>query len=306
MGTYAFFQGQIVPIEEAKISIMTHAFNYGTGVFEGIRAYWNSQEKQLYVFKAEDHYRRLHDSVRVLKINLRYPVEELVHLTVQVLARSGFREDTYIRPIAYKSSAVVGVRLHNLEDDFTIFATPFGKYVDKPEGATCCVSSWRRNDDNAMPSRCKITGSYVNSALSKSEAVEDGYDEAIVLNQDGHVSEGSAENLFIVRHGSLITPPGTDNILEGITRKVLMELAQEEHGITTVERSIDRSELYLCDECFLCGTGGEIVPVTQIDRRRVGNGRVGPITAMLQQTYYDVVRGVNKKYADWLTPVYNP
>lgn len=304
MGAYAFFEGKVVPTEEAKISVMTHAFNYGTGVFEGIRAYWSATDGQLYIFKAAEHYQRLHRSVRILKITLPYSVTDLVNFTVEVLRRSGFREDTYIRPIAYKSSAVVGVRLHNLEDSFTLFATPFGKYVDKPEGAHCCVSSWRRNDDNAIPSRCKITGSYVNSALSKSEAVEDGYDEAIVLNQDGHVSEGSAENLFIVRDGVLITPPATDNILEGITRGVILQLARTELGFPTLERSIDRSELYLSDECFLCGTGGEILPVTQIDRRFIGDGRVGTLTAQIQKEYFDIVRGVNKKYSGWLTPVY--
>jgi branched-chain amino acid aminotransferase len=304
MGAYAFFEGRVVPVEEAKISVMTHAFNYGTGVFEGIRAYWCADEGQLNVFKLAEHYQRLLRSVRILKITLPYSVTDLVDLTVDVLRRSAFREDTYIRPVAYKSSAVVGVRLHNLEDSFTLFALPFGRYVDKADGAHCCVSSWRRNDDNAIPSRCKITGSYVNSALSKSEAVEDGYDEAIVLNQDGHVSEGSAENLFIVRDGVLITPPSTDNILEGITRGVILQLAQAELGIPTLERSIDRSELYLSDECFLCGTGGEILPVTQIDRRLIGDGRVGSVTAQVRKQYFDIVRAINKKYSGWLTPVY--
>ncbi len=304
MTTYAFFQGKIVPIEEANINIMTHAFNYGTGVFEGIRAYWNEQEEQLYIFKATEHYERLHRSVRMLMINLHYSVAELIQTTVDVLKRSGFRQDTYIRPIAYKSAQVIGVRLHNLEDDFTLFAAPFGRYMECPDGAHCCVSSWRRNDDNAIPSRCKITGSYVNSAFAKTEAVLDGYDEAIVLTHDGHVSEGSAENLFIVRNGVLITPPPTDNILEGITRRTLMYLGQEELGVPVLERSIDRSELYLADECFLCGTGGELAPVTQIDRRAVGNGQIGPITTQLRKIYFDAVRGVNKKYIDWCTPVY--
>lgn len=304
MTTYAFFQGKIVPVEEAKISVMTHAFNYGTGIFEGIRAYWNPQHEQLYILKAADHYQRLQRNVRILKISLRYSVEELVQITVELLRRSGCQEDMYIRPIAYKSSTVIGVRLHNLEDDLTIFITPFGKYVDRPEGAHCCVSSWRRNDDNAIPSRGKIVGSYVNSALAKTEAVENGFDEAIVLNQDGHVSEGSAENIFIVRDGVLITPPVTDNILEGVTRKVIMHLAREELGVPYIERPIDRSELYTADECFLCGTGGEIVPVTYIDRRPVGDGRVGPISAKIRDTYFNIVRGNNPKYSAWLTPVY--
>lgn len=304
MAGYAFFEGRIVPVEDARVSVMTHAFNYGTGIFEGIRAYWNQDEQQLYVFKAEDHFRRLHNSVRVLKIGLRYTVAELVAITVDVLRACDYHEDTYIRPIAYKSSTGVGVRLHNLADDFTLFAVPFGKYVDKPEGASCCVSSWRRTDDNAIPSRCKITGSYVNAALSKTEAAEDGYDEAIVLNQDGHVSEGSAENIFVVRDGVLITPPVTSNILEGVTRRLIIQIAREHLGITTVERDIDRSELYLCDECLLCGTGGEIVPVVQIDRRPVGNGKIGPVARQLSTDYFAIVRGVDKRYSHWLTPVF--
>jgi len=304
MTTYAFFQGKIVPVEEAKVSVMTHAFNYGTGVFEGIRAYWNPHQEQLYILKAAEHYQRLQRNVRILKISLRYSVEELVQITVELLRRSHCQEDMYIRPIAYKSSTTIGVRLHNLEDDLTIFVTPFGKYVDRPEGAHCCVSSWRRNDDNAIPSRGKIVGSYVNSALAKTEAVENGFDEAIVLNQDGHVSEGSAENIFIVRDGVLITPPVTDNILEGVTRRVIMQLARDELGVACVERPIDRSELYTADECFLCGTGGEIVPVTYIDRRPVGDGKVGPISARIRDVYFDIVRGNNPKYIAWLTPVY--
>ncbi len=304
MAGYAFFEGRIVPVEDARVSVMTHAFNYGTGVFEGIRAYWNADDQQLYIFKAVEHFQRLHNSVRVLKIALRQSVDELVAITVDVLRACNYREDTYIRPLAYKSSTGVGVRLHNLQDDFTLFAIPFGKYVDKPEGASCCISSWRRTDDNAIPSRCKITGSYVNAALSKTEAVEDGYDEAIVLSQDGHVSEGSAENLFIVRDGMLITPPVTSNVLEGVTRRVIMQIARDHLGVATVEREIDRSELYVCDECLLCGTGGEIVPVVQIDRRPVGAGTIGPIASRLQADYFAIVRGVDKRYSKWLTPVF--
>lgn len=304
MAGYAFFEGRIVPVEDARVSVMTHAFNYGTGVFEGIRAYWNADDQQLYIFKAVEHFQRLHNSVRVLKIALRQSVDELVAITVDVLRACNYREDTYIRPLAYKSSTGVGVRLHNLQDDFTLFAIPFGKYVDKPEGASCCISSWRRTDDNAIPSRCKITGSYVNAALSKTEAVEDGYDEAIVLSQDGHVSEGSAENLFIVRDGMLITPPVTSNVLEGVTRRVIMQIARDHLGVATVEREIDRSELYVCDECLLCGTGGEIVPVVQIDRRSVGAGTIGPIASRLQADYFAIVRGVDKRYSKWLTPVF--
>jgi branched-chain amino acid aminotransferase len=210
----------------------------------------------------------------------------------------------YVRPIVYKSSETIGVRLHNLDADITIFGVPFGQYIDTEGGIRAQVSSWRRSDDNAIPARGKITGAYVNGALAKSEAQLNGFDEAIVLTSDGHVSEGSAENLFIVKDGVLITPPVTDNILEGITRRRLMELARDEFGATVVERSIDRTELYNADEVFLCGTGAQISPVIEIDRRAVGAGRPGPLTRDLSRTYFDAVRGRNPAYRDWLTPVY--
>ena len=304
MTTYAFFQGEFVPIEEAKVSIMTHAFNYGTGCFEGIRGYWNAEEEQLLVFKMQEHYERFLRSCGILLISLPYSADDLCQITVELLRREGYREDAYIRPLAYKASEGIGVRLHDLEDDFAIFATPFGKYIEKEEGARVHVSSWRRVEDNAIPARAKITGAYINSAFPKTEAFLNGFDEAIVLSHDGHVSEGSAENIFIVRDGLLITPPVTANILEGITRGVIMEIAREELGIETVERTIDRSELYLAEEAFFCGTGVQVVAITEIDHRLVNDGKIGPITLRLRQLYFDIVRGKVEKYRAWCTPVY--
>jgi branched-chain amino acid aminotransferase len=301
---WAFFRGEFVPLRDANLNVMTHGFNYGTAVFEGIRAYWNAEEEQLYALELEAHYRRLHASSAVLLMDIRHSPEELAQITVELLRRDGLREDAYIRPIVYKSSETIGVRLHNLDADITIFAVPFGQYIDTEGGIRAQVSTWRRTDDNAIPARGKITGAYVNGALAKSEAQLNGYDEAIVLTADGHVSEGSAENLFVVRRGVLITPPVTDNILEGITRRRLMDIAREELGVETVERSIDRTELYAADEAFLCGTGAQISPVIEIDRRRVGTGRPGPITRDLSQRYFDAVRGRLPAYRDWLTPVY--
>ncbi len=301
---YAFFKGQIVPIERAKVSIMTHALHYGTGCFEGIRAYWNDEDEELYILKAREHYQRLHRSCHIINISLPYDVDTLCDITLELLRKEGFREDTYIRPLAYKSTEGIGVRIHDLEDEFAIFATPFGRYIEKEEGAKVGVSSWRRISDNAIPARAKITGAYINSAFIKSEAMMNGYDEAIVLTQDGHVSEGSAENLFIVREGKLITSPVTEDILEGITRAGLMELAQNELGIEVVERHIDRSELYVAEEAFFCGTGVQIVAITSIDHRTVGTGEVGPIVRRLRDLYFQIVRGKNEKYAPWLTPVY--
>jgi branched-chain amino acid aminotransferase len=303
-GKYAFFGGRIVPVEEAKVSVRTHTMNYGTGCFEGIRAYWNEEEGQLLVFKLREHYQRFLNSCRILYIDLPYSADDLCAITLDLIRREGYRSDTYIRPLAYKSDELIGVRLHNLTDAVTIFATPFGRYVEAEEGARVHVSSWRRIDDNAIPARAKIVGAYVNSAFAKTEAQLNGFDEAIVLNQDGHVSEGSAENLFIVRDGVVVTPPATDNILEGLTRAVVMQLCREQLGLSVVERSIDRTELYVADEVFFTGTGVQIAAITEIDRRKVGGGMMGPVVRELRDLYFDVVRGRLPQYRHWCTPVY--
>ena len=301
---WAFFRGEFVPLREANINVMTHAFNYGTAVFEGIRAYWNADEEQLFALELIAHYTRIRTSAALLMMEVRQTPEELADITVELLRRDGLREDVYLRPIVYKSSETIGVRLHNLDADITIFGVPFGQYIDTEGGIRAQVSSWRRTDDNAIPARGKITGAYVNGALAKSEAQLNGFDEAIVLTADGHVSEGSAENLFIAKDGLLVTAPVTDNILEGITRRRLMAMAREELNVEVVERSIDRTELYVADEVFLCGTGAQISPVIEIDRRPVGSGRPGPIAKDLSRLYFDAVRGRLPAYRDWLTPVY--
>ena len=300
---FAFLDGEFISIRDAKVSVLTHAFNYGTGVFEGIRAYWNAEDEQLYGLHLKEHYQRLHRSCRIMRIGLPYTAEDLVGITLELLRKCNYREDAYIRPIAYKSSPLIGVRLHDLDDAFTVFAVPFGTYIDIDRGISCGVSSWRRTDDNAIPARSKITGAYVNAALAKTEAQEAGFDEAIVLTQEGHVSEGSAENLFLVREGILTTPPASDNILEGITRSSILQLAADA-GVPTAIRSIDRTELYIADEVFLCGTGAQISPVTSIDHRTVGKGEPGPITQKLSHTYFDAVRGRAPRYRSWVTPVY--
>jgi len=299
-----YFGGRFVPLAEARVSVMTHGFLYGTATFEGIRAYWNEKQEQLYALKLREHFRRLHQSAKVLLMKPPHSVEELVDVTIDLLRRNGFRQDAYIRPTLYKSTEAIGVRLHNLEEDLVIFAIPFGEYISIDRGITAQTVSWRRNSDTAIPARSKIVGAYANSAFSKSEAVLNGYDEAIVLTHEGHVSEGSAENLFMVRDGHLITPSVTEDILEGITRAGLMLLARREMGLETVARQIDRSELYVADEVFLCGTGAQLSPVVSIDHRDVGTGQVGPITTRLTELYFDVVRGRLAGYEDWLTPIY--
>jgi branched-chain amino acid aminotransferase len=300
---WAFLDGKFVPIREAKVSVMTHAFNYGTGVFEGIRAYWNAEEEQLYGLHLHEHFSRLLRSGKIMRISIPHTADELVATTVELLRKCGYREDAYVRPVAYKSTPVIGVRLHNLDDGLTIFAVPFGNYIEVDKGIACHVSSWRRVDDNAIPARAKITGSYVNAALAKSEAEEAGFAEAIVLTQDGHVSEGSAANLFLVRDGKLLTAPATDNILEGIVRSSVMRIATDV-GVEVEIRSIDRTELYISDEMFMCGTGVQISPVTSVDRRDVGTGEIGPITKRISKIYFDAVRGKDARYKDWLTPIY--
>ena len=299
-----YFRGGFVPLADANVPIMTHAFLYGTAVFEGIRAYWNAEQEQLYVLKARAHIERIRNSAKVLFMDEGLPsVDDWVALCVEVVRRNGFREDAYIRPSVYMSTEAIGVRLHALAHDFYILATPFGDYIDTHVGIRVKTSSWRRTSDVAIPARGKIVGAYVNSALAKTEAMLDGYDEAIVLSWDGHASEGSAENLFMVRDGVLITPPVTDEILEGITRAGIMTIAAEA-WIKVVERSIDRTELYVADEVLMCGTGAQVSPVIEVDRRRVGAGVPGPITTLLKDRYFDIVRGNVPAYAHWLTPVY--
>lgn len=301
---FAFFDGQIVPYAEAKVGVLTHALNYGTGAFAGIRAYWNLDQQQLYVFRAIDHYRRLLNSARLICAEIDYTAEDLVEITLELLRREGYHEDCYIRPLIYKADETIGVRLHDLRDALAISSIPFDRYIKNDEDARVTVSSWRRIDDNAIPARGKICGAYVNSAMSKTDAARAGFDEALVLTQDGHLSEGSAMNVFIVRDGVMVTPPITDNILEGITRKTVMAVAAEELGLKVVERPIDRTEIYLSQEILLTGTAAQVTAVTWVDHRPVGEGVMGPVAAELRRLFGDIVRGRNPKYTGWLSPVY--
>ena len=300
-----YFEGKVIPLSEAKIGILTHAFSYGTGCFEGIRAYYNEKQGQLYSFRALEHYDRLHQSARIMMMELRHTSEELVEITNELMRQSDIRQDTYIRPMAYKADEIIGVRLHNLRDELYITVQPFGNYIDIDRALKVGVSSWRRTDDNMIPARGKITGAYVNSAFAKTEALLNGFDEAIMLDEHGQVSEGSAENLFMLRNGVMYTPPVTANILEGITRNTVMTLLREELGVPVIERDIDRTELYVCDELILCGTGAQIAPVGSVDHRSVGDGGIGEVGRALQDLYFDVVRGNVSKYRAWCSPVYS-
>lgn len=301
---FAYFKGKIVPYSEAKVGVMTHALNYGTGVFAGVRGYWNDDDEQLFIFRPQDHYERFLNSGKLLMMELGVTADELTQITVELLRKENHRQDVYIRPLAYKADEAIGVKLHDLIDEFTIFSVPFDRYVSNDTEAHVTFSSWRRIDDNMIPARGKITGAYVSTAFIKTDAVLSGFDEALVLNADGHLSEGSAENIFMVKDGAIHTPQVTDNILEGITRRTIMELAREELDLEVIERPIDRTEVYLCDEFFMTGTAAQVTAVTKVDHREIGNGEMGPITSQLRSLYTDLVRGKIEKYRYWNYPVF--
>lgn len=301
---YAFFEGKIVPIDQAKIDIRTNALQYGTGVFEGIRSYWNEKIKISYVFRMGEHYRRLIINSGIMMIEIKYSIKELCDITIELLKKEMYTEDCYIRPFAYNSGLDIGPKLIGNKQNLFIYSIPLGEYLDTSRAISVCISSWERISDNAIPPRAKISGSYVNAALQKTEALLNGFDEALVLTADGkHVSEGSAMNVFMVKNGTLITPPVTDDILEGITRDTVIKLAREDENIKVIERSIDRTELYTSDELFFCGTGAQISPIGSVDKRPVGNGEMGPITKRLQDLYFRLVKNEVNKYSDWCQKV---
>lgn len=300
---HAYFKGKIVPYSEAKVGVATHALNYGTAVFGGMRGYWNAEKKKLFVFRPLDHYERFLNSCRMMCMEIHHTPESLTELTLELLRQDAYEQNIYIRPLAYKAEEGIGVRLHDLKEDLTIFAMPFEIYIKNDTAAHVTISSWRRIDDNAIPARGKISGAYASSALIKTDAAKAGFDDALVLTQEGHLVEGSAMNIFMLRDGVLVTPPVTDNILEGITRRSVMELARNELGLAVVERPIDRSEIYICDECLLTGTAAQITVVTKVDHRPVGKGVMGPVGDSLRKLFDGILHGNNPKYAHWNTAV---
>jgi branched-chain amino acid aminotransferase len=302
---FVFYKGRVVPYSDVKFGVLTHALNYGTAVFGGLRAYWNDDEKQLFVFRPHDHFRRFLQSAKLLCMDLHVTGDDLLKGLVELIRTEGHQEDLYIRPLAFYSDQIIGVRIHDLTAEASIVVIPFGAYNKNEDNMHVTVSSWRRIDDNTIPARGKIAGAYVNSAFIKTDAVRAGFDEAIVLNADGHISEGSAANFFMLRNGVFATPPITDNVLEGITRRTVIQMIRDELGKDVQERQIDRTELYLADEMFFCGTGAQISAITRVDHRPVGSGRIGDMTAHLRQMYFDVVRGRAPKYREWCYPVYD-
>ncbi len=300
----AFFRGHVVPLSEANVNVTTHALHYGTAVFEGIRGNWNADHDNLYVFRMREHYERFLQGCRIMMLNIPYDVDALCEITLDLLKRCGYKQDLYIRPLAYKSEErVANLKLQDLGSDFTLMVVPFGAYIDVEGAIRCCTSSWRRVDDTIIPPRVKISGHYVNSILAKTEATLSGFDEAIMLTQDGNVSEGSGENLFLVSNGVIHTPLVADNNLTGITRDSAISIAVDELGLKIVERQIRRSELYLADEIFLTGTAAHVTPVGELDMRPIGEGGVGPITQKINEMYLDIISGNNPKYMDWCSAV---
>ena len=299
LSKHAFFEGKIVPLSEANISIATHGFLYGTAVFGGMRGYWNEEMKRLFVFRPYDHFRRLLHSAKMMAVKTDHDEESLIELMLDLLRTDNWQCDIYLRPTFYKADLGIGVKLHDLEDEFCMFVMAYEKYVKNDTNAHVTFSSWRRIDDNVIPARGKVAGAYVNSALIKTDANRAGFDEALVLDQNGHVSEGSAMNIFMLRDGILVTPPVTDNILEGITRRSVIELARDELGLEVRERSIDRTEVFIAEEIFMTGTAAQIIAVTKVDHRPVGAGVMGPVTTKIRTEYENILRGKNQKYRQW-------
>lgn len=299
LSKHAFFEGKIVPLSEANINIATHAFLYGTSVFGGMRAYWNEEKNRLFVFRPYDHFRRLLQSAKMMAMETNYDEESLIQVTLDLLRTDNWKQDIYFRPTFYKADLGIGVRLHDLRDEFCIFVMAYEKYVPNDTDAHVTISSWRRVDDNVIPARGKVAGAYANSSLIKTDAMRSGFDEALVLDQNGHISEGSAMNVFMVRDGALVTPPVTDNILEGITRRTVIELARRELGIEVQERSIDRTEVFIAEEMFFTGTAAQISGITKVDHRPIGRGVMGPVATKLRNLLEDIVRAKNPKYEHW-------
>lgn len=302
--SYVFYQGNIVDEKEVSISIRSKAFNYGLACFEGIRAYWDEETEQLYGFRMKEHYERLLQSCKALYINIPYTADDLVQATVELLRKNNFKTTTYIRPIAYKGADKIGPTLLDDDDRILIYCQPLGSYTGGKETLRVAVTSWARVEDNMLPPRTKATAAYLNSGLASLEVLRNGYDEAIFLTRNGHVCEGPGENIFMYRKGKLITPPFSDNILEGITRDTVMLLAKEELGMEVIERSISRTELYMADELFFSGTAMEVTPIVEVDDRVIGDGKAGEISKKIKSLFFGLTTGKKEKYAHFCTPVY--
>ncbi|MBI2617337.1 branched-chain amino acid transaminase [Candidatus Gottesmanbacteria bacterium] len=299
---FAFFEGNIVPIETAKVNIMTNALQYGNAIFGGIRGYTSSDKKHTYIFRLEDHYKRFLNSLKILNKSIRYDLGQLMHTTLELVRKNQPKTDYYLRPFAYGSDFFLSPDLAPLTFEFALYMIPLGEYLSITKGLKLAISNWVRINDNMIPSRAKISGGYINSSLARGDAANLGYDDALLMSADGHIAEGSGANFFIVRDGVLVTPPKYGDVLEGMTRRTILQLAHD-LDIPTEERNIDRTEVYIADEAFLTGTGAQVAWVAEVDGRKIGTGKMGPITEKINKLFFSLVRGKQKKYSDWLTKV---
>lgn len=298
-----FINGTFVPEVEAKIPVTTHALHYGTGCFEGIRAYYNDNQKALFIFRMEDHFNRLKESCKILFMEIPHTVKELCDITAELVKKNFAETDLYIRPLAYKADPAVGnFNLKSLKDGFFIYTTPLGRHL-RQDGVRAMITSWERVTDNMIPPRGKITGSYANAALAKTDSALSGYDEAIFTDRNGHILEGSTENIFIIKNNVLITPPISSDILIGITRDMILKICKDKLNYQTIERDIDKTELYNADEIFFTGTGAEVSPVTEVDGRKIGNVEIGEISKQIREYYNKLVHGESNDYSEYLTKV---
>ena len=305
MPEYIFVNGEYVKYKNAKIHVLSTANKFAAVVYEGIRGYWNEEQQELYIFRHKEHLERLFRSMKICRMENSYNYEEYREILIKLIKKCNLCEDIHVRQQSLvltdnggiSSTGPIGIM---------IAAVPMGRYFgSEKNGINVCISSWRRISDMALPPRIKCTANYANSRLASIQAKEDGYDEAILLTNEGYVSEGSVANLFIVKDGRPITPFTTDGILEGITRATVIELLKNEHNLDVVERHVERTELYTADEAFFCGSGAEITPILSIDRHKLVNTKQQFLTQEIRDTYSRVVTGRNSAYLKWLTPVYN-
>lgn len=299
----AWYDDDYRELSDCNVNISTHALQYGTIVFGGMRGYYNQDQDNVFLFRLPDHARRLLQSAHIMQMQPDLDAAKIGEIALEIARRNQYKCNVYFRPFFYKSALQLSPRLHDVEDSFALYSLKLDDYLDTTRGMRTAVSSWRRIDENIIPTRSKAGGGYINSALAKSEAIQNGFDEAIFLDSRGNVCEGSAENIFLVRDNVIITPPIGGSILEGITRRSIIELARA-MNYEVLEREIARSELYICDEAFFCGTGAQVAWIAEVDRRQIGNGQIGSFSERLRDRFVKIVVGEDDEFRHWLTPVY--